>query len=455
MINKYKNFYFEEFSFDLNSKTALFKYSFDKEVFFEEKIYFLDNNFKLRENLDINIINNILFSISIVIGISYYKIFPCQNLVVNTGFLDEKQIEFFKKFYINGLGEFLFRNNINPSGLFNFVNNSKKIYKKIEFKTSEKYIVPVGGGKDSIVSIELLKSFNKEFDLFTFSSNDNLLYENTTKNSGKNRLFIKRELSKNILEVIKNGGYNGHVPITGIIAFVLELISYLYDYKYIVLSNELSANFGNTNFFGVEVNHQWSKGYEFEKSFGDYIKDNISSEVKYFSLLRPMYELKIAQIFAKVGKKYFNNFSSCNTNFKIFKDLENKKNNYWCNSCPKCLFVFIILSAFLEKKEIINIFKENLFEKKELLNLFEELVGISGIKPFECVGTNKEVILALKMIYDKKEFNDTFMLDIFKKEVLSKMTRNDFILLENEILTLNLENNLIPKDLIELIKDYE
>ncbi len=455
MINKYKNFYFEEFSFDINSKIAVFKYSFDKELFFEEKIYFLDDKFKLRENLDINIINNILFSLSIVLWISYYKIFPCQNLVVNTWFLNEKQIEFFKKFYINWLWEFLFRNNINPKWLFNFVNNSSKIYKKIDFEISEKYIVPVWWWKDSIVSIELLKEFKKDFDLFTFSSNDNLLYENTAKNSEKNRLFIKRELSKNILEVIKNGWSNWHVPITWIIAFVLEVVSYLYDYKYIVLSNEFSANFWNTNFFDIEVNHQWSKWYEFEKDFKDYVEENISSKVKYFSLLRPMYELKIAQIFAKVWKKYFNNFSSCNTNFKIFKNLDDKKSNYWCNNCPKCLFVFIILSAFLEKKEIINIFKENLFEKKELLELFKELVWISWIKPFECVWTNKEVILALKMIYDKKEFENTFMLDIFKKEVLSKMTKNDFILLENEILNLNLENNLIPKDLIELIKNYE
>ena len=78
--------------------------------------------------------------------------------------------------------------------------------------------------------------------MFTFSSKDNILYQNTEKNSWKSRLFIKRTLSKNIKDFIDAWYYNWHVPITGLIAFVMQLVSYIYDYKYLVLSNEKSGS---------------------------------------------------------------------------------------------------------------------------------------------------------------------------------------------------------------------
>jgi hypothetical protein len=64
------------------------------------------------------------------------------------------------------------------------------------------------------------------------------------------------------------------------------LVAYLYDYKYLVLSNELSANSGNTLWNGFEINHQYSKSLEFEKDFKNYVEENISDDLKYFSLLR-------------------------------------------------------------------------------------------------------------------------------------------------------------------------
>jgi hypothetical protein len=118
------------------------------------------------------------------------------------------------------------------------------------------------------------------------------------------------------------GYYNGHVPISGIIAFVLTTAAYLYNYNYIVMSNEKSADEGNTVMDGMEINHQWSKSYIFEQAFADYLRNHISHDVKYFSLLRGMYEIKIAEIFSHYTE-YFDVFSSCNTNFKVTEDTEN------------------------------------------------------------------------------------------------------------------------------------
>ena len=177
----------------------------------------------------------------------------------------------------------------------------------------------------------------------------------------------------------------------------------------------------------------------------------ISSEVKYFSFLRPFYEIKIAQMFSKYAKKYFTNFSSCNTNFKIFSS--EKKNTYWCNNCPKCAFVYAILRPYLTKDETLSIFGKELYEDTSLEMLFRELAGISGIKPFECVGTNEEVILAMKMAYDKWEGKNPFILEIFKNQIHSNMSENDFEKLKSKLMTPNFEENIIPNNLLEELKN--
>lgn len=451
-MKTYNTFYFEKFCFDMQTGEALFSYSFDEELFFEEKIYFFDSNFVLRKDLDIEIIENILFHIHVSLWISYYKAFLPRNLVIKTGKLDEFQTSFWKKFYLNGLGEFFYKNNINPNWLLHFSSQSQKEFVNKDFVSCEKYLVPVWWWKDSIVSIELLRKMWKEIDLVTFAQNDNILYENTAKNSGLKRLFIQRELSKNISLLNTQWAYNGHVPITGMIAFVLELVSYLYDYKYIILSNEKSANFWNTLYHGIEINHQWSKSLDFEKDFWEYVLRYISRSVKYFSLLRPFYELKIAEYFAKFGKKYFSSFSSCNVNFKIFK--KDKKNTYWCNSCPKCAFVYAILRPFLSKEETLSIFGRELYEDKNLENLFRELAGISGIKPFECVGESGEVVLAMQIALEKFPKKLPFILEIFQKEVQSKMTQTDFEQLREKIFSPEWNENIIPPLLLQKLKNY-
>lgn len=459
-MKTYTNFFFENFFFDQKTLEARFVYSFDEELFFEEKISFSEWVFSLRPNIDSEIVENILFHLHIALWISYYKTFLSKNLVLKTGKLEEKEVTFWKKFYVHGLWEFLYKNKIDPSEYFHFSSMSETTYHKKDFSLSEKYLVAIWWGKDSIVSIELLKQMGQQLDVVSFAQNDNILYQNTANNAGLKRLFIQRELSKNITEVNALGAYNGHVPITWMIAFVLELACYLYDYKYIVLSNEASANFWNTFYHGFEINHQWSKSVEFELDFGTYVSDNISSDTKYFSLLRPYYELKIADFFARFWKKYFTSFSSCNTNFKIFKSslfssLENEKKKYWCNACPKCAFVYTILRPFLTWEETLSIFWKELYEEKNLETLFRELAGISWIKPFECVGTNEEVILAMKMSYDTWQWDLPFILEIFQKEVQSKMSNTDFENIRKKVCTPDFTNHCIPEHLVWKLQKYE
>ena len=278
-MKRFSKFYFKSFEFDKLSFKAKFNYSFDDEIFFEEIIDFRSELFLVRDDLDLEVLNNILFHIHIALGISYYKSFPTCELIVESGVLNDYQIVFWKKFYLNWLGEFLYINKINPEWLFNFINNSDKIYDKKSFLVNNKCLVPVWWWKDSIVSIELLKKSGIDFDLFVFWKDDELK-NNTSKISWKSILLVKRKISDNLFKLNKEWYYNWHIPITWLIAFIMEAVWYIYNYKYLVLSNEISANFWNTLWWWIEINHQYSKSLYFEKDFSEYVNNYISSEVK-------------------------------------------------------------------------------------------------------------------------------------------------------------------------------
>ena len=396
-MQKFDTFYFEKFEFDKEKLQASFFYSFDELEKFEEVIDFKSQDFDLIKNIDDEIINNILFHLHIALWISYYKLFPTEKLIIKSGILDEKQIKFWHKFYKNWLWEFFIKNDFDFSDILRF-ENSPHLTSPLKGEEQEQKNPPllqrrgVRGegksllmwwwGKDSIVSSILLENENNDFDSFVFWKIDRIK-ENTLKILGRKTMLVKRQLSNNLFKLNKKGYYNGHVPITWIIAFVSLVSSYLYDYKNIVLSNEKSADEWNTTYKWLVINHQYSKSSEFENDFRNYVKENIWN-INYYSKLRDKYELEIAEIFANNAQKYFNEFSSCNKNFVISWKTQNKK---WCCNCEKCAFVYLLLAQFLEEKEMINIFNENILDKKILEITYKQLFWFSENKKFECVWT--------------------------------------------------------------------
>ncbi len=411
-MQKFEKFYFENYEFDLKTFKAKFFYSFDKKEKFVEEIDFESEDFVKKKNLDIKIIESLLFHLFIALWISYYKLYPNTKIILEKWYLDSKQIKFWKKFYLNGLWEFLYVNKLDPKIIFKEIIQVDKVdnleKKPVYFELENNFLIPIWWWKDSIVSIELIRQMWKKFNTFVFWKMDSIK-ENCIKKTWVKNLFITRKLSPNLFKLNKKGYYNWHVPITGIITFVLEVVAYLYDYKYLVLSNEKSANFWNTFYKWIEINHQYSKSLEFEKDLSVYVEKYLNPEVKYFSLLRWMYEYKIAELFTNFWKNYFEVFSSCNNNFKILTSAKSsalkwdrvEQKNIWCNNCPKCAFVYSILSWFLSRQELSTIFKEELYNKKNLIDIFEELVWISWHKPLECVWESGEVILWIWKYYKK------------------------------------------------------
>jgi len=458
-MKQFKKFIFESYSFDEVSLKASFFYSFDNwNEIFEEIIDFKSGvvNENLHSLQNKIVLNNFLFNLHIALWISYYKLFPTKTLEVKSGFLADEQIVFWKKFYKNWLWEFFIKNDIDFSELINFTN-SWSICNLEELTVKNNYIESSAnfvkskdlllwwGGKDSIVSFSLLNKEKKDFDLFVFWKNDSIK-ENTAKIAEKEILLVKRQLSKNLFKLNEEGYYNGHVPITWIIAFVTFVVSYLYWYSNIILSNEKSASENNTIWNSLEINHQYSKSLEFEIDLNKYLHNYISKWINYFSLLRWMYEYKIASIFSKQNK-FFKDFSSCNRNFVITKE---KQKKLWCCECEKCSFVFLILSPFLEEKELLNIFWENLFEKIELEKTFRELIWLENYKPFECVWTYDESLLSAKKVIKNNNIS-WIVLDNLKEEVLEKCNDESEKELEKKLLKIEWWNS-IPENFSKLLK---
>lgn len=389
--NKYKEFIYEKYEIIENNNEYEIKFYFNipNLTTFEPKIIIKKENIT-NKNINKDFLEYLVFNIGLVELISYVKCTCSPNIIIKCGYLNNEQINWFKKLYYNGLGEFLYRNNINISeqDLFNIETTQEKKEFNIEYNGIGN-LIPVGGGKDSNVTLELLK----EEDNTCFIINPKGANIECANISGYNTITIKRILDKKIIELNKEGFLNGHTPFSAIVAFTSFLCAYLSNKKYIILSNEDSAN--QSTVLGTNINHQYSKTYEFENDFNEYTKKHFNIDIKYFSLLRPLTEFQIGMLFSKI-EKYHKTFKSCN--------LGSKGETWeWCCNCPKCLFVYTILSPFLYKEKLINIFGKDLFEDETLLETFKELLGYKETKPWECVGTYEEVRYAVSLLIKKLE----------------------------------------------------
>jgi len=449
-MKPFDTFYFTWYTFDVTTLKASFFYSFDHEVDFTETIDFSSSILTPITHIDLDIIDNILFHLSLAIGISYYKLFPTNNLVVSKWYLTSEQQAFWQKFYLQWLGEFFYTNNISPHGRINFVNWATPLKQKQFSPNSEIPMVALWWGKDSLVSIEYIKQLNIPFYTSTFGK-DYYLHHAVSNSIDAPRLVIQRTIDPKLFDMNTQWYYNGHVPISGIIAFVLITWAYLYDYKYIVMSNEKSADEGNTVLDDVEINHQRSKSYEFESDISHYIQSYISPTLRYFSLLRGMYEIKIAKIFSTYHQ-YFSLFSSCNNNFKLIENNKTTEHRR-CGKCPKCAFVYTILRPFITKEATQTIFGQELYENNELLPLYQELLGIAWIKPFECVGTHEEVVYAMYLYYQQLPKTDSLppIIAYFWKHILPSLPSSYLASLEKKLFNQDNNTTQIPQKFIWIL----
>ena len=444
---EYNTFKFKKYTIDEDNEAINIQYDFEITDLTEFKptIKILKKDMKLKKISNNKYIENMVFHIGLIELISYWKCTCSPNVIIECGYLNNEQINWFKKLYFYGLGELFFTNNI-KTNIDDFMN-IKCYGEKIELDDNREidedfkgYIIPIGGGKDSIVTLETL-NLDKEQN-YTLIINPKPVTLKCAEIAGfenDNIIEVYRKIDKNLIDLNGKDFINGHTPFSSLLAFLSYFIAYITEKKYIALSNESSAN--ESNVVGEKINHQYSKSYEFENDFAEYSKKYLKKPIKYFSFLRPLNELQIAKIFSK-HEKYHKIFKSCNVGSK-------EKEWKWCCKCPKCLFVFIILSPFLYKEKLINIFNKDLFEDKELLNTFIELIGHGETKPFECVGTFEEVNFAISKTIDnlEKEKKDLpYLFHFYKENYQMSDLSIDILKRYNEENNLNKEQNDILKE---------
>ena len=418
MKSKAKTFRFMSYEYDSEEATAFLRYAVD-EINFEEKLIFAGANQKLHPE-KIKTLNHFLYYLHIAAGISYYKAFIPDVIKVETRPMSTSTARFFEKFYLNGLGEFAYKNKLDLKNQIKFPFDESTEQRLSVLNLRRRTAVPIGGGKDSAVTLETLKNINEPVVGVSVGHHSSI--EEIAAIAEVPLFQIRRFLSPNLFELNKQGALNGHVPIVGILSFIFLVAAILYDFDAIAMSNERSANSGNMLYKGREINHQWSKSSDFENTFQRLIKNELSKGINYFSMLRPLSEFQIAQLFAAVPK-YHQAFTSCNRAFKIKDRLSSK----WCCECDKCRFVFLILSPFLKKDELIKIFGKNLFGEMTYLEKYKALLGLEGYKPFECVGEFEESQAALYLIQHRLDWAHTPIV----KELMQEMSQKKIDLKES------------------------
>lgn len=433
--NKYPLFVYEGAKVEKKEHSLDIEYSFYIEGLckFKPTLSIETDNLSVINAFDSPLGKKLVFNMGLSEAVSYFKCVCPKKIDVKCGFLSKEDCAYWRHLWASGLGEFFYINGLEPGKEEDFIeitsNPALKEDASFDVAVIGKNIIPVGGGKDSCVTAYLLRKFKNDNMFFTV--NDQKARTDCVKAAGYSEgdiIKVHRTIDKSLLELNKQGFLNGHTPFSAVVAFISLFAAYLVGAENIVLSNEASANEGNTE---NGVNHQYSKSFDFEYDFNEYVKRNFTEKIHYFSLLRPFSELQIAKMFAS-RPEYRRVFRSCN---------RGSKQNIWCESCPKCLFVYGMLSAFLSDGEMKEIFSSDMFEKEELVPDFRGLTGLDPVKPFECVGTAEEyrTALAMKILSLKREkrelplllkiFDDAFCCEDIVREstALSEYNRENLV----------------------------
>jgi hypothetical protein len=327
----------------------------------------------------------------VVAGVSYYKVGAPRRIVAPTA-VPAEAAALFTAVYTHGLGEYAYRNDL-PYVLDLTVETPGVAPAAEPIDNADgRPLSAVGGGKDSIVTLEILRAAG--FDPVPFSVNPNPVIVNVNAASGLPALAARRRLDPRLFELNQAGALNGHIPVTAINSLIAIATAVLHGLGPVVMSNERSASDPNLIWNGHEINHQWSKGVAAEGLLRAAVTAHAGLTEPYFSFLRPLSELHIARLFAHYTA-YDDVVTSCNQAFKLHDPTVR-----WCGHCDKCRFVFLAMAPFMDRDRLRNIFGTDLFADPAQIPGYLELLGIDGHKPFECVGEVEESVVALSMLDD-------------------------------------------------------
>lgn len=395
---RYETFIFEGYEFDAATMTATFRYSFDGQLKFTETVTFDGTTVRFHET----ILERCLELAMFIVGTSYYKCFPTAKVQYRHKKFTRSQAAFVNRVYRDGLSQFIFENRLDPNDLLRIEDHGKDS-QPLKYEGRGNLLLQ-SGGKDSLLLGQLL---NEQDIVYTtwYMTSTKTYPKIISRLNGKEPRLARRSIDRPGLEAAqKNGALNGHVPVTYIVLSYALIDAVLHGEDTVMASIGAEGNEPHEMLGELPINHQWSKTWEAEQLFADYVTRLISPNLRVGSPLRPLTELRIAELFEEIcWAPYSYGFSSCNR--ANYEQGELNTELHWCGTCPKCANAFLLFSPFVIPYELRRIFDgANLFasENLNLQRAFKGLLGIDGVmKPFECVGEVEELRTAYYMAQDR------------------------------------------------------
>jgi UDP-N-acetyl-alpha-D-muramoyl-L-alanyl-L-glutamate epimerase len=345
-------------------------------------------------------------------GVSYYKAAVPDSIACETGVPGPMTAAYLDAIYSEGLGEFAYTNALRHVPRPRFPTSATVATNPTPARTPpQRVLVPIGGGKDSIVGLEVMRRTGCEVSLFSVGTARAL--HDTAAVARLPHLVARRALDPRLLELNATGAYNGHVPITAVVSAIALLTAALNGFDGVAMSNERSASHGNVVWDGIEINHQFSKSLQAERLQRAALAE-LEPRLQVFSVLRPASELAIARGFAQLDA-YHHAFTSCNA---IFRTDPSRRLSSWCCECPKCRFVFLALAPFMEPARLRGIFGRDLLDEPHQFGGFALLAATGGHKPFECVGEEQEALSAIAMLAEDVRWSERPVVRRLADEVL-------------------------------------
>jgi len=393
---KYPTFRYERFQIDKTATgaTVRFDFSIPPSISFTPEVHFEavpSGWYSVSEEF----LQNAAFHLGLIEAFSYWKATASPTIEVLAGPMSSQQIEWWEDLLINGMGEFFYRNDIDftASDFVKIIPGTGSIASPYKQPLPQRSLLTIGGGRDSALAAGLLRDSGHPFACM-------MLNPSTAARTIASRVttadpvVIRRTICPELLELNRQGFLNGHTPFSAYLGFLGVAGLLLYGYSNVIVANERSSDEGNVRYRGRNINHQYSKTFRFERLFDEYVQKHLVTNGRYFSYVRPLYELQIGKLFSNYPA-FFELFKSCNRN----------RSDSWCGRCPKCLSVFLTTYPFVPRSALIKIFGTDLFEHEENIAVLRELAGFEA-KPFECVATTSEIIAALGLSIAKVKASD-------------------------------------------------
>ena len=476
---RHPRFFYDGFSLERQDSGLCVQYQFriEPDLSFTPQTTLENVDWRRVEQIPQALLENLVFHLGLIEMLSYWKAACSPEMVVRAGVLTPEQVAWWTDLLRKGMGEYFCVNRIDflpvdflrivsarsstssaviPSEqgesrdlLFPFDRRSsmESPRRPVEGGAQRLDAVLVSGGKDSVVTLETLRAAGRSFDCVLLNPTQAAL--DIAKQAGcEQPIIVRRTIDPRLLELNAAGYLNGHTPFSALLAFLGVTVAALFGHGRVMVSNERSAEEATVEYLGEPINHQYSKTFQFESAFRKYSQTYLTPDIEYFSLLRPLYELQIAQRFAQYPE-YFSLFRSCN---------RGQSTNSWCGRCPKCLFVYTALYPFLEREQILGIFRSaerhaDLFAWEGAAEVLRALLGLDKEKPFECVGTREETLAAVHWCIEKHRAQGIALpaaLETIQETALS--ARTDVPQLTQRILTSWTDQHFLPLDISNLLR---